>query len=47
MAYKSTTLRTALTVRNIVSIHYFDYMSNFTFTGESHDFWELLCVDKG
>jgi hypothetical protein len=34
MAYKSTTLRTALTVRNIVSIHYFDYMSNFTFPGE-------------
>ena len=47
MAYKSTTLRTALTVRGIISIHYFDYMSDFVFPGESHDFWELLCVDKG
>ena len=47
MAYKSTALRTVLTVRSIISIHYFDYMSDFTFPGESHDFWELLCVDKG
>lgn len=47
MAYKSTHLRTVLSVRNIISIHYFDYMSDFTFPGESHNFWELLCVDKG
>ena len=47
MAYKSTHLRTTLTIRSIISIHYFDYMSDFTFPGESHDFWELLCVDKG
>lgn len=47
MTYKRTTLRTVLTVRSIISIHYFDYMSDFTFPGESHDFWELLCVDKG
>lgn len=47
MAYKCTRLRTALSVQSIISIHYFDYMSNFTFPGESHDFWELLCVDKG
>ena len=47
MAYKSTRLRPLFLVRNIISIHYFDYMSDFTFPGESHDFWELLCVDKG
>ena len=47
MAYKNTCLRTTLSVRNIISIHYFDYMSDFSFPGESHDFWELLCVDKG
>ena len=22
-------------------------MSDFTFEGESHDFWEFVCVDKG
>lgn len=47
MAYKNTVLRTSLSVRSIISIHYFDYMSDFSFPGESHDFWELLCVDKG
>ncbi len=47
MAYKSTRLRTSLTVRSVISIHYFDYMSDFVFPGESHDFWELVCVDKG
>ena len=47
MAYKSTNLKTTLSVRSIISIHYFDYMSDFSFPGESHDFWELLCVDKG
>ncbi len=47
MAYKVLHLRTPLSVRSIISIHYFDYMSDFTFPGESHDFWELLCVDKG
>ena len=47
MAYKCTRLRTTLSVHSIISIHYFDYMSDFTFPGESHDFWELLCVDKG
>ena len=47
MAYKSISLRTTLSVRGIISIHYFDYMSDFSFPGESHDFWELLCVDKG
>ncbi len=47
MPYKSTRLQTILSVDSIISIHYFDYMSNFSFPGESHDFWELLCVDKG
>ncbi|MDO5418262.1 MAG: AraC family transcriptional regulator [Lachnospiraceae bacterium] len=47
MSYKSTFLRTSISIRNIISIHYFDYMSNFVFPGESHDFWELVCVDRG
>lgn len=47
MAYKNTCLRTVISVSSVISIHYFDYMSDFSFPGESHDFWELLCVDKG
>ncbi len=34
-------------VPQIVTIHYFEYSNDFKFEGESHDFWEFLCVDKG
>lgn len=34
-------------VPQIVTIHYFEYGKDFIFDGESHDFWEFLCVDKG
>lgn len=47
MKYKSTKLREELSIKKIVTIHYYEYMSDFTFYGESHDFWEFLCVDKG
>lgn len=47
MKYKYTELTEEVTIHRIISIHYFEYMSDFTFAGESHNFWELLCVDKG
>lgn len=47
MNYKSIDLRDYITVHEIFTIHYFEYMSNFSFPGESHDFWEFVCVDKG
>ncbi len=47
MSYKSVHLNEVLTIDEIYSIHYFEYMSDFSFPGESHDFWEFLCVDKG
>lgn len=47
MSYKSVRLQDVLTIREIYSIHYFEYMCDFSFPGESHDFWEFLCVDKG
>ena len=31
MEYKSTVLRTSAVVRKVISIHYFEYMSNFSF----------------
>ena len=34
-------------IPQIVTIHYFEYGKDFIFAGESHDFWEFLCVDKG
>ena len=47
MAYIKTTLQKEITVQSIVTIHYFEYMKDFVFHGESHDFWEFLYVDKG
>ncbi len=47
MSYKSVHLQDVLTIQEIYSIHYFEYMCDFSFPGESHDFWEFLCVDKG
>ncbi|WP_367941391.1 AraC family transcriptional regulator [Enterocloster citroniae] len=47
MAYESVHLEDSITIENIISIHYFQYMSDFSFPGESHDFWELVCVDRG
>lgn len=47
MDYKSITLHEDFRIDQIVTVHYFEYTSDFKFDGESHDFWEFLCVDKG
>lgn len=47
MDYHSVFLTPSIEIHNIVTIHYFEYRSDFRFKGESHDFWEFLCVDKG
>lgn len=47
MAYVATKLRKVIEIDSIITIHYFEYMKDFVFSGESHDFWEFLYVDKG
>ena len=47
MGYNGVTLKHSLTIGKIYSIHYFEYMNNFSFEGETHNFWEFICVDKG
>lgn len=47
MSYESVTLKQEIVVDKLFSVHYFEYMSDFSFEGEAHDFWEFLCVDKG
>ena len=47
MAYKSVVLEDSITINRVISVHYFQYMSDFSFPGESHDLWELVCVDRG
>ena len=47
MSYIGTTLKDSLHIDELFTIHYFEYASKFYFPGESHDFWEFVCVDKG
>lgn len=36
-----------LTINKIVTIHYHELDRDFSFEGESHNFWELVYVDSG
>jgi AraC-like DNA-binding protein len=47
MSYNGVELKNSITLGKIYSIHYFEYMSDFAFEGESHNFWEFVYVDKG
>ena len=47
MDYVKTLLKNELTIKRIVTLHYFEYTRDYIFDGESHDFWEFLVVDKG
>lgn len=47
MTYIKTKLKRSIDIDAIITLHYFEYMKNFEFKGESHNFWEFLYVDKG
>ncbi len=47
MDYIKIPLMEEITIRNIVTIHYFEYARDYIFHGESHNFWEIVYVDKG
>ena len=47
MTYIKTRLKRDIVIDSVITLHYFEYMKDFIFQGESHDFWEFLYVDKG
>jgi len=47
MNYCPLSPQRVLEVREIYTVHYFEYTGSYAFAGERHDFWELLYVDKG
>lgn len=47
MSYQGIRLPNELSIDQLFSLHYFEYMNSFYFPGESHPFWEFVCVDKG
>lgn len=46
MNYTRTELESALTVDGIYTVHYFEYIKDFAYSGELHDFWELVYADR-
>ena len=45
--YIKTRPKTVIDIAKIVTIHYYEVGRGFTFSGERHDFWEMVYVDKG
>lgn len=45
--YVPLRLKKLISVEAVVSVRYFEYRRTFSFAGERHNFWELVCVDKG
>ena len=47
MYYPGIDFQTSISIGTIYSIHYYEYRTDFTFSGETHDFWEFVYADKG
>lgn len=47
MTYIRTKLQKEIQIDSIITMHYFEYMKDFIFQGETHNFWEFLYVDNG
>ena len=47
LTYVKTGLPSIVNISKIVTIHYYEFDKNFVFSGESHNFWEMVYVDKG
>ena len=46
MDYIKTILDCPVVVDGIYTVHYFEYAKDFAYSGEVHDFWELVYADK-
>ncbi len=47
MQYKINSIKNYIGISSIVTIHYFEFTKDYVYHGESHDFWEMVYVDKG
>lgn len=47
MEYKLQNFKMQLSVSKIANVHYFEFLNDYHTKGDSHDFYELLYVDKG
>ena len=47
MGYIGHYLNDFIHIQKLYTIHYFEYMKDYVYDGESHDFWEFVFVDSG
>ena len=47
MKYQPVAMEKVINVENLVTVHYFQFAGGYVFSGEQHDFWELVYMDKG
>lgn len=45
--YIGTVLKNEIVINKLYTVHYYEYSKEYKFTGERHDFWEFVYVDKG
>ncbi len=45
--YTKHRIKNLVSINKIVSIHYYELGKNFSFDGESHNFWEMVYADVG
>lgn len=46
MEYIKTQLSKPLVIDGIYTVHYFEYTKDFAYSGEFHNFWEIVYADK-
>lgn len=46
MEYTKTPLDNYVRIDSVYTVHYFEYAKDFAYSGEIHDFWELVYADK-
>lgn len=44
--YTKTLLDTPVVVDGVYTVHYFEYTKDFAYSGELHNFWEIVYADK-
>lgn len=47
MDYTPVDVDEVIAIRQIVTVHYFQFARGYVFSGERHDFWEFVYMDKG
>lgn len=44
---RTSSINNLIVVEEIMSIHYFEFKSDFNFSGEVHTYWELVYINSG